>query len=913
MLLSLLLCVGIVSGFRPNHESGGISASDYTDTDITEMGALRAVAWYMERNPLSGRPPMAPGELENMKPLNATGLFKAYFQADVSPSRFTKAVQEIVTGNNLVEVYHLQDSSYFFYCEQISKSINQIRILSDSMLSSLSGEVNSADLEAARLSAGKAVHVTQKFYSNTNWVEMQNPNTYEYLVNPNSSVFPVAPSSKETCRDCKRAPSGPLLCDGNMLVKDMLTSGYKVSSSCRMKPPGKCGHGGKNDVSQNYPPTGGINKETSNPELSPHYFLHQEAAELAIEATKSFFVGEGFGLLSKVGDDIFKKVFNLDGYSLTFVIDTTGSMTEDIHQVKINCIQLLRNYSGSPDAPFNYILVPFNDPRVGPIIKTQSVDELESAISRLTATGGGDCPEMSMTGLKLALQESLPRSKIFVFTDAGAKDTHLKDEVEILIDSSKSTVNYVLTGYCARRKRRSTAEEGTRSYANIYEEVAVYSGGFYVHTTKSQLSQILGLMEMSLNAAPVKVVDTKVTASQFSFPVDDTLIDFTISVKASSAFTINVLPPSGSPLGSLDMLINTVNHKIVKISPIPERGSWTVTMSPINTYEIKVEGKSLLDFSYQIMQKQDDYVLPIQGRPVKGSNYTVSIKLMGNTAGMQLLRLVLSDPPESIALNQTFDAFGNLLAVASVFLHAPRTLLAVEGLSPGNFPFSRISGDPINTESVQILSLPDQNNTMAPGESLELSALVINDGAPTTFIFKVWDDLDLLRSYAPTESFLNTGENIILKAIFVASLLNDSFASSVVTFAAKSASAQNYLKFPISIVPETALEIDENPPEYKLREFYMSCKGNIQHEPDCARHTWHMLFLATDDQSAVTVRINTNPSGLSCTPREGDKKKVRCQYSSNCCTPFAEVLISDESGNTSTFTMDQRNPAPAPA
>lgn len=84
MLLSLLLCAGIVSGFRPNHESGDISSNDFTDTDITELGALRAVAWYMEKNPLPGRPAMAPGELTNMVPLNATGLFKAYYQGELA-------------------------------------------------------------------------------------------------------------------------------------------------------------------------------------------------------------------------------------------------------------------------------------------------------------------------------------------------------------------------------------------------------------------------------------------------------------------------------------------------------------------------------------------------------------------------------------------------------------------------------------------------------------------------------------------------------------------------------------------------------------------------------------------------------------------------------------------------------------
>lgn len=80
LLLSLLFCLDNVSGFFPNHESGGIDPAVFTDADITTAGVLQAVARYMERNPLPGKTPVAPGELENMKPLDATRLFKAFYK-----------------------------------------------------------------------------------------------------------------------------------------------------------------------------------------------------------------------------------------------------------------------------------------------------------------------------------------------------------------------------------------------------------------------------------------------------------------------------------------------------------------------------------------------------------------------------------------------------------------------------------------------------------------------------------------------------------------------------------------------------------------------------------------------------------------------------------------------------------------
>ncbi|XP_008103952.3 von Willebrand factor A domain-containing protein 7 [Anolis carolinensis] len=451
----LLLGMGAVNGFHPNHESGDLDPGDFTDTDITEKGILKAVSWFMETSPIPGKFPKAPGELADK---NSTELFKAYFEADVSPDRFVKALEEIVKGNNQVEVDNGEDSSYFFHCGEIAKSIAQLRALRKAMLVSLEEPVTLAGLESARLNAGKALHVLQKFYSNTNWVEMGNDDIYEFLINEDSNVtVPIAPASIATCKDCVKNISGVYTCVDNILVKDMLVSGYKISATCKTKPQGQCGHGGKNDTTQDTYPTGGINKETSDPKLSPHAHLHKKAAELAIQATKNFFVEGDASLLTMVDKDVFQKFFNLKGYSLVFVIDTTSSMADDIAQVKEKSIQLIQKFSTLPDAPINYIVVPFNDPDYGPAFKTQNVSELKNYISNLTvAGGGGDCPEMSLSGLKLALDESLPSSKIYSFTDASAKDEHLKEQVEIKIDSTLSEVNYLLTGTCSKRKHRST-------------------------------------------------------------------------------------------------------------------------------------------------------------------------------------------------------------------------------------------------------------------------------------------------------------------------------------------------------------------------------------------------------------------------------------------------------------------------
>jgi len=58
--------------------------------------------------------------------------------------------------------------------------------------------------------------------------------------------------------------------------------------------------------------------------------------------------------------------FRLMGLSqtsvLAFVIDTTGSMFDDIEEAKRVSFSIIDSKRGTPEEPSEYILVPFNDP-----------------------------------------------------------------------------------------------------------------------------------------------------------------------------------------------------------------------------------------------------------------------------------------------------------------------------------------------------------------------------------------------------------------------------------------------------------------------------------------------------------------------------------------------------------------------
>lgn len=45
-----------------------------------------------------------------------------------------------------------------------------------------------------------------------------------------------------------------------------------------------------------------------------------------------------------------------------FVIDTTGSMSDDIEEARSVVYKIIEGKKGTQDEPSEYILVPFNDP-----------------------------------------------------------------------------------------------------------------------------------------------------------------------------------------------------------------------------------------------------------------------------------------------------------------------------------------------------------------------------------------------------------------------------------------------------------------------------------------------------------------------------------------------------------------------
>ncbi|XP_071819823.1 hemicentin-1-like isoform X2 [Apostichopus japonicus] len=250
--------------------------------------------------------------------------------------------------------------------------------------------------------------------------------------------------------------------------------------------------------------------------------------------------------------------------SLTFVFDTTGSMHDALMKVQDGATRILETTTSNADTPvYNFVLVPFHDPRVGPVTETRDQDLFLSELNDIYVHGGGDCPEMSVSAIKLALERSLPGSQIYVFTDARAKDYNKTKDVLKLIQDKES--------------------------------------------------QVLKFVELSVQTSKVHLISTDMSQGAVQYhwlPVDTRLQQFIISLsgdnpnimlRAPNGDVIPVVPnsPENPPTTGpyLEELLTLGKAYIVAVRNSTP-GVYRLNVSSTSTSTLRVQGISLLDFKF---------------------------------------------------------------------------------------------------------------------------------------------------------------------------------------------------------------------------------------------------------------------------------------------------------------------------
>ncbi|XP_040892810.1 von Willebrand factor A domain-containing protein 7 [Toxotes jaculatrix] len=924
-LMAVVLSLpGIIHCFQPLFSFDGTST---THRDITRMAALRKTAEVCRDIALSeGRPfsliiddSVSAGKVQRACSVTGTStslLSTVMFQTSIAKMYFSNAIVDVVYA--LSEKHHFDDETFQGGRDIITAGVSAVK-----------ASVKLENFVAGRWTLGRVCHTLQDFYSHSNWVELGNNSPYTTLIRPDQPLENLAGPSTPTCRNCTGGScANNLLPD--LMQQGLLTSGYfNIFSSA--KPAGKCSHGGFFDRTSKQDPVGGINKDNVG---SSHGSLHHKAADLAVNATMELLED----IRVAVGDKNFLRLMGLSQSSvLCFVIDTTGSMSDDIAEAKRVSFDIIDRKRGTQQEPSAYILVPFNDPGFGPLIMTTNADVFKDSINKLTASGGGDIPELCLSGLQLALTAAPPSSEIFVFTDAPAKDAHLKSTITALIESTKSVVTFMLTDVLASRRRRRSVQglsprTITQSEAQLYHDLAQASGGQAIQVSKSDLSLATSVIEDSSASAVVtvfQVVRNPGRPDNFTFTVDGSLRNMTAYITGAPALTFSftsstgVSQSSSQSNGLLASLTTAGNLRRLNLNTDNQTGLWQISVNSNSPYSVKVTGQSSVNFIYNLVEAHEgahgDFSLK-EGRPLSGGNASLLISVTGSdTVNVTEVTLLDSSGPAEVNGSLQSMGSGNFLVTFSG-VPAGDFVVRLKGEDSSSTSrstpssFQRQASTRIKTSSISVTT--QTNNTIVePGSTISIPFTVattingvVNASATETLTVRVNND----RSYASTSpSTVTIAAGSGGTANGTVTLTVPSSAASgtdvTLTIEAENAAASdiNYAVLRFSV---TAKVTDVTRPVCQVVTTTNNCPSSSSL---CASSQWVFIANITDGINgtgieSVTIRQGNGTLNTSTVAAAGGENITVATYSASCCSQNVELAAVDGVGNVGTCVGQAR-------
>lgn len=171
---------------------------------------------------------------------------------------------------------------------------------------------------------------------------------------------------------------------------------------------------------------------------------------------------------------------------LAFIIDDTGSMTEEIGGVRTALTNHLGTFSSSTCQAFQ--LTTFKD-NVTERDPTTDLMVIQGQVSGLTATGGGDCPEASAQAINQVRGKIKDGGRAFFATDASP---HPGQNLNAAIQALRGRgirVDVMLSGNCVASRGVATLSSndgqpvairgGTPSATEVFFELANQTGGIF--------------------------------------------------------------------------------------------------------------------------------------------------------------------------------------------------------------------------------------------------------------------------------------------------------------------------------------------------------------------------------------------------------------------------------------------------
>lgn len=275
-----------------------------------------------------------------------------------------------------------------------------------------------------------------------------------------------------------------------------------------------------------------------------------------------------------------------------------------------------------------------------------------------------------MRGLKNALLNALPNSPAFLFTDAGATDYPLYDEVAELIQRRQSPVTIFLAEEC----------EQPNPQFKVYSKIARTGGGQILRMKSENIGEVLESMSITIESdfVSLKAIDSdEAGTSVTTLEVDATIRRLSVSLSGKNAKlsikdSRNVEVTSNDTFSSPNIQIvnfDVIDNKVAKFDSSTNK--YTIEVSAESEFSVRIGALSDLQFDFGFSRQQASSQADTYIRPVIGHENILSIFVSDSSLIKCLVRafIVPANPSESfdeieIPLNRKNGFFSsNLLEI----------------------------------------------------------------------------------------------------------------------------------------------------------------------------------------------------------------------------------------------------------
>jgi hypothetical protein len=623
--------------------------------------------------------------------------------------------------------------AFHFDSEAVAGGLTRVKSLKEDVIAKATGG-NGKD---AKKALGAALHTIQDFFAHSSQTDLG-------LAIPNFGVDVSATSpSVVTC--------GGILFPGSVLLPNAgLTTGYfHLDDLCFQKdipptPHTKCNHG--------LSICPGIAKD---PEDHP---FHKVAYDNAVTASSNFIMSILKDPRMAADSKAIKRLMGTPAM-IGAVIDDTASMESEVGGVIFAVRSIVGSVIGTSDEPDRYLVETFNDPTVSEPITYNDAGSFLLDLNLIHPNGGGDCPELSMYGTYKALVAADNGSRLFIFTDASAKDAGLRSVVTNLAMSKRIQLITMLSGSCS-------------PYDETYFELARKTGGQVFITMKREPDTTLTNLIKPLvrnDVALILQASLNLTGglTVTSAPIDDTVKQATFSVGMITKGSIAVRRPNGAVVQATDAgvtITDTVGSRTVTVNA-PEPGDWKIEVTGTGTTLVTAAADTpaaLHKFEFANMAGRTGHqgLFPIDGYPIIGKLQTARAIVFGlanisefsfrNPDGTMINRFTMSNNSPLGATKEEF--VGEVIPPLGPFL------ISASGTTSAGQRFQRVLPGQRIASIVEVRSASSLTSVPA-GRTTAVAFSITNYGNPATFALSTVDSRNFLTTPGPAPVTLNTDES----------------------------------------------------------------------------------------------------------------------------------------------------------